>query len=271
MAIKIGLDGFPPFFSAAARFLIASTLLFIVMKLKGIDFPRNRQYLVQTCVLGTSMYFIPYAFVYWGEQFISSGLSAVLFASHTLFVVIFAHLLLPDEPVSVRKVVGLLLGFSGIVLAFQDNLGFAGSLGIVSMTGMILGAASGGFALVWLKRMEADYHPLHMVTSQMAFTAVVFLMVSLCVERRLPLNLSWKHLLSLLHLSVIGSAVAFVIYYWLVKNVAAVKVSFVLFVTPLVALFLGWLVLGEAISLNQILGGLLVAAGIRITISRSQV
>jgi drug/metabolite transporter (DMT)-like permease len=265
LAIKIGLEDFPPMQSAAVRFVIASVVLYLWMKRKKISFPRSRKYLGQTALLGLLMYFIPYALVYWAELTISSGMAAVMFSSMTFFVVFFAHFLLADEKITLPKFTGLLIGFSGIVMAFWDSIEISGVNQLYGMIAMILSAASGGFALVWLKRTEPDLNPVHLVTSQIMFTALLFVITGGVFEYGIPLRWTMTAVASFLYLALIGSALAFVIYYWLLANAQAMTASFGIFPTPIIALFLGWLILDEPITPKVIIGTVLLLAGIAMT------
>jgi len=121
LAIKFGLEEAPPFFSAALRFVLTFLILFVWQKVKGYKFPRNIKYWLNSIFLAMLMFVIPYAMVYWGEQYISSGLSAVLFSSQSLFVVIFAHFISKTEKAEPKKFLGLVIGLLGLFILYKSR------------------------------------------------------------------------------------------------------------------------------------------------------
>lgn len=265
LAIKIGLQDLPPFRSAALRFIIAAAALYIWMRGKKITFPRSRKFLLQTAFLGLLMFFIPYALVYWAEQTIDSGMAAVMFSTMTFFVLFFAHFLLPDEKITLAKLFGIIVGFGGIVLAFWGSVDISGLRQIPGLAAVILSAVSGGFAQVWLKRTEPQMEPVHLVTAQIMFTAFLFLIIGGVGEQGASLSWTPTAVASFIYLALIGTALAFVIYYWLLANAQAITASYGIFAAPVVALFLGWLILDEVITIRVIFGTILLLGGIGMT------
>ncbi|MFH1581949.1 MAG: EamA family transporter [Pseudomonadota bacterium] len=265
LAIKIGLQDIPPFRSAALRFIIAAAALYLWMRGKNINFPRSRRFFGQTVFLGLLMYFIPYTLVYWAEQTIDSGMAAVMFSSLTFFVLFFAHILLPDEKITIAKLFGIIIGFSGIILAFWGSVDISGLQQMPGLVAVILSGVSGGFAQVWLKRSEPQMEPVHLVTAQIMFTAFLFLIVGGVGEQGTSLSWTPTAIASFIYLALIGTALAFVIYYWLLANAQAITASYGIFAAPVMALFLGWLVLDEVITIRVILGTILLLGGIGMT------
>ena len=134
LAIKFGLEQAPPFFSAALRFIFAFLILFVWQMIKGYKFPKSIKYWRDTIFITVLMFIIPYALVYWSELYISSGLSAVLFSSQSLFVVFFAHYILKNEKAGIQKITGLIIGLIGLFLIFKSQIswdkvwGFVGKI-----------------------------------------------------------------------------------------------------------------------------------------------
>ena len=104
MTIKIGLETIPPFFSAGVRFVIAAVLLFLIIRLRGISLPFDRNAWRVYLALGIPGYTIPFALVYWGQQYIPSALSSILFAAFPFWVAIFSHSLLTNEKLDLSKI-----------------------------------------------------------------------------------------------------------------------------------------------------------------------
>ena len=262
LGIKIGLEDSPPFLSAGFRFLIATVFLFIWAKKKGIKFSEYKAQAFKILIPGFFMYYLSYSLVYWGEQYINSGLTAVLFATFPFFVAIFATLLLKEEKLNWFRLFGLIIGFSGILLIFWESLSLKGENLLRGMLGIVLSAVCSAYASVRVKRDLYSVEPVVISVFQMGLGTLLLLGSGFLFERITDFKLTYKSVGALLYLSFFGSAFAFMSYYWLLKRIEVTKLSLIAFITPIVALILGWLVLGESISGYLISGTVLVIIGI---------
>ena len=262
LGIKIGLEDSPPFLSAGFRFLIATIFLYIWAKFRGIKFSNYKGQIFKILIPGFFMYYLSYSLVYWGEQYINSGLTAVLFATLPFFVAINASLLLKEEKLNRLKLLGLLTGFSGIVLIFWESLSFSGEDVFAGMVGIILSAACSAYASVRVKRDLYSVEPIVISTYQMGLGTLLLLVSGFLLEKLGDFKLTYKSIGALLYLSFFGSATAFMAYYWLLKKIDVTKLSLIAFITPIVALILGWLILGETITKYLFSGTILVIIGI---------
>jgi drug/metabolite transporter (DMT)-like permease len=212
---------------------------------------------------GVFVYFLGYGLVYWGEQYIDSGLAAILFATFPFWVAIYAHWLLPEERFTLIRLASLIVGFSGIVIIFWDSLSFSGlanhGLGMLAVLGS---GASAAYAAVRTKRDLHHIDPLLIAAYQMSAGMALLLAVGFATESLASFELTQKSIGALLYLALAGSALTFGVYFHLLKTTQATKLSLIAFVTPIVALMLGWLLMSERISWNLILGAGLVVAGI---------
>lgn len=219
--------------------------------------------------LGFFQISIPYGLVFWGEQYISSGLSAVLFATNTFFVVIFAHIML-NERLTRVKAVGVVAAFIGLVVIFWRDIGITqGFIAYSSLYGglAVLGsAASGGLANVVGKGHAHEIDPSANVLIQSITGTLALSSMGLVTERNSAFNLTPVAIVAILYLGVVGSALAFVGMYWLLKRTTATNVSLITFIAPIIALMLGWLVLRELPDPNVGLGAALILAGVYLTI-----
>ncbi len=262
LGIKIGLEDSPPFLSAGFRFLIATSFLFIWAKFRGIKFSFYKDQLIKILIPGFFLYYLSYSLVYWGEQYINSGLTAVLFATFPFFVAIYATLLLKDEKLTPNKLLGLLIGFCGIILIFWDSLSFSGENVFLGMSGIILSAACSAYASVRVKRDLHSVEPIVISTYQMGLGTILLLGSGFLFENLCDFKITSKSIGALLYLSFLGSALAFVTYYWLLKKIEVTKLSLITFITPIVALILGWLILDEILTIYLLFGTILVIFGI---------
>ena len=265
LAIKFGLEDAPPFFSAAIRFVLTFLILFVWQKIKGYKFPKSRKYWVNSIFLAMLMFIIPYAMVYWGEQYISSGLSAVLFSSQSLFVVIFAHFISKTEKARVNKFLGLFIGLLGLFILYKSQITWDEIQGPKGVIALLFAAASAALGLVVLSKQKHKYDPVPEVMTHMGITAVAFILLTLIFEKP-PENIFTPKLwISIVYLAVVGTAFGFIVYYWIAKHATAFTTSFSIFISPVFAVFLGWLILNETINVLGITGIFLVLISIVLT------
>jgi drug/metabolite transporter (DMT)-like permease len=269
-AIRVGLEGVPPFTGVALRFAIAGALLLAVAPALGVRLGRGRHELSLWLVNGLLSFCISYSVVYWCEQYIPSGLAAVLFATYPLFVAALAHVLLPGERLAPGGALGLPLGFAGVAVIFSDDLRLLGGEAVQrAALVMLVSPLVSALATVVVKRWGADVHPLSLAAVPMLLAGLVMGGVALVVERGRPLDLDARSLGALLYLALLGSAVTFTIYYWLLARVAATRLALITYLIPIVAVAVGAVALDEPLRPRLLLGSALVLAGV-VTVSRSR-
>jgi drug/metabolite transporter (DMT)-like permease len=219
--------------------------------------------------LGVFQISLPYGLVFWAEQYISSGLSALLFATMPFFVVLFARVF-ADEKLTRPKVVGVVAAFVGLMLIFWKDITISQSLTsdlpLFGDLAMAVSSASCALASVVAKQHANEIDPAANVLVQTLTGAVALTSLGLVTESGSVFNLKPVAVLAILYLGVVGSALAFVGMYWLLKKTTATNVSLITFITPVLALFLGWLFLQEILDLNVGLGAILILAGVYLTI-----
>lgn len=204
---------------------------------------------------------LDYAFVFWGEQFIDSAIGAILFATMPFFVVLLSYFMLKEHNITLIKIIGLTVSFIGVVIIFiKDILDSKNSvLGDISI---ILAAVCGAIISVYAKKHANEINAVTNTTVQMVMCAILLSTVGLVSEKTTEVNFTTSGILAIIYLSIVGSAVAFVLYMWVIKKVSAVEASIIPVVTPIIAVFLGWLVRGEKLGLNALIGCGFILVGI---------
>lgn len=261
LVIKIGLGGASPLLSAGLRFLIAGTVLLSLVKIKHVPKPEGVRELRHIIILGIFMFFVPYSLVYWGEQYIPSSLASIIFSAMPFSVIFFAHLLIPTEKFQLRKGIGTTIGFIGIILIFSEGHFNISNHFTLGMAAVLLSTTCSGFASVWGKKFREEIHPFQTTAYGMMFGSLLLLLFSQFEPDRFftPDLLTVG---SILYLGIFGSAVTFSVYFWLMHHVEVVQLSFITFLSPVVAIFVGWLFLNEVLSVQTFLGSGLVFLGI---------
>jgi drug/metabolite transporter (DMT)-like permease len=267
-AIRIGLEGVPPFTGVAVRFALAGTLLLALARPLGVRLGRARLERVLWVVNGLLSFCLSYAAVYWSEQHIPSGLAAVLFATYPLFVAALAHVLLPGERLAPLAVAGMGLGFAGVAVIFSDDLTLLGGETVrTAALVMLVSPVVSAVASVVVKRWGGGVHPLSLAAVPMLIAGVVMGAVAVLVEGDRPVVLDARSVGALLYLAILGSAVTFTIYYWLLARVKATQVALMSYLIPIVAVAVGAMLFDEPLRPRLLAGSALVLAGV-VTVSR---
>jgi len=264
-AIRVSLQGIPPFTGVAVRFAMAGALLLGFARALGVRLGSARHERRLWVVNGLLSFCLSYAIVYWSEQYIPSGLAAVLFATYPLFVAAFAHLALPGERLSGAAGLGMLLGFAGVGTIFSDDLALLGGetvrrAALVMLVSPLVSAASS----VAVKRWGSAVHPVSMAAVPMLLAGALMGLVAAVLERGRPLVLDARSVGSLLYLVVFGSAVTFTLYYWLLARVKATEVALMSYLIPIVAVAVGALAFDEPLRPRLVAGSALVLAGVAL-------
>jgi drug/metabolite transporter (DMT)-like permease len=205
-----------------------------------------------------------YALVYWAEQYINSGLASVLFSVMPFYVAFFAIWFLPAEKISFKKFLGIMVGFLGVLVIFRDQLQFSHTLAIFGMIAVVLSPAFSAMGTIMAKKARMRFHAVTLNTLPLLYTSLTFLIMYLLFELDRNVVFNWPAVISLLYLGIFGTALAFVLYFWLLKTTSAVLLSMITFVTPPLALIWGWLVLGESVSWELLIGMIIIFSGIVI-------
>ncbi len=262
MAIRVGLESLTPMFSAGIRFFIASIAVLIIMKFRKIKIQSDKKSIILYLLMGIFSFALPFGFVYWGEQYVPSGLASVLFAVYPFFVALFSYLFISSETIGVYKLLGIILGFSGIVIIFSDSFSANFSSYVIGMIAIVLSGVMQAGIAVTIKKYGGHLNPLSMNLVPMIFASLVMMFYGFLFEDISFLKLNLNSVWSILYLAIFGSVITFTTYYWLLQRVNVVMLSLLAFITPIVALFLGWILLNEQLSARHFVGSFLVLIGL---------
>jgi drug/metabolite transporter (DMT)-like permease len=266
--IKVGLADLPPFGFAGVRFVLAAVPLWGYMAARRPKGPSTPGEWILVLGVGLLTISAGYGLVFWGEQHISSGLTAILFTSYGLFGLLFAHLFVPEEPLAPRKIGGVFTGIAGIGLIFSDQLAWHGGMAAWGCAAVILAAVVQAFCTVMIKTRAGHMEPIAVTAWQMAIGAVPLLLLGLLFEGN-PLRFRWTPmaLFSMVYLALVGSSLAFVLWYTLLKRVQVTKAQTMPLLNTLVAVVLGFLFLDERFGIREASGGLAILLGTALVIT----
>ena len=224
------------------------------------------------CLLGFTgllMFALNYPLLFWGEKYVSSGLAAVLQATIPIFGMLFAHLLLPEEPMRWQRLAGALLALGGVALICGRLLNRSGMLAFWGGLGIVLGAAGAAYSNVLLKRRALELAPAMIAAWQMFFGIIPLIALGFAVDGN-PVRFHWSATawFCLLYLAVIGSALTFLLLYWLLPRMTVTNLQTISLITPPGAVAFGWFLGGETFSLWSLLGASFVLAGVWIIFNK---
>lgn len=260
--IKVGGAEIPPFTFVEGRVLLAALALLSVMRVRGETLPRTRRAWLPLIGMGIFNGVIPYTLITWGELYISSGLAAILTAAMPIFTVVFAHFLTRDEKLNTLKTIGILVGFLGVVLLFLDELTLGLRMEFWGQFAVVIAAASYAIATLIARTFLSGVSHVVASTGQLASAAVMMLPLSLAFDQPLGLRPSFIALSALAILALVGTAVAYILYYWLIEHTGATRTSLVTYLIPITGILWGALLLHEPLRFETLTGLALIIAGI---------
>jgi len=261
VAIKIGLEDLPPLFGAGLRFSIAGAVLLVVA---GLARRPLRTDVTLVTVLALAPFGAAYGLIYWGEQYVPSGLAAVLFGVLPLYSALLASVVLTGEPLRPRLLAGIAIALAGLSVAFGESLHLGDSrwalAGAVACAAAPFASAIGN---VSIKRRGAALDPV--VLNGWAMLAAGLLLTAVSSVAG-DWHVTWSPgaVGSIAYLALIGSAVPFVTLTVLLRELPAVTVSYISLLLPFGALAFGALIYDETITAPAVGGAAMVAAGLLV-------
>jgi drug/metabolite transporter (DMT)-like permease len=271
--IRIGVEQLSPFQVVFIRTGIAAIGLNLLLLAQGKRLPLNRRGILPLIILGICNTLIPFALITAGEKSISSGLAAMLQSAASLFTAILAHYYFVDERITPQKALGLAVGFVGVVVLGSKSV-VDGQIDLPVLLGALAVIIASMFYAVFgiytRKQIQGGTEPLVLSTGAMTFAAIssgisMVLAPLLGGQPATPLNaVSTDVLIAVALLGLINTFIAYIIFYWLIRELGASRTSMVTYITPGVGLALGALVLQEEVDWRLLVGAALIFVGIAI-------
>ncbi len=260
LAIKWSSDaGF--LFGVSARMLLGTLVALAIMGALSIPLPRHRMALQAYVAAGLGI-FIAMTSVYWSAQFIPSGLISVIFGLSPIMTGVIAGVLLSERAFTFGKLLGMLLGVLGLLVIFEVDHASLGENAWMGLLGVLFSAFIQALSAVFVKRINADVHPLAQTGGGLLFAAPFFLGAWLLFGEGLSIDIPLHAGASILYLAIVGSVFGFMMYYYVIKHLDATRVALITLVTPVLALVLGNLFNAEPITDEVIYGTGMILLGL---------
>ena len=271
LGIGIAVEQIPPGVMCAARFLIAGTVMLAYCALTGRRIRFSARQLWHLAAVGILLLMGGNLTLSYAEQIVPTGLSALLIAVTPLWFLVLDSLLLGDHHISRRGKIGLVIGIAGVVVLIWPDLLHPNALGHRELWWLLalqLGSFSWAFGSVLSKKWQtAATDPFGAIAWQMIFAGLANLIFALLVEKPAHVMWTFRGVAAILYLVVCGSWIGYTAYIWLLQHVPTSKVSTYAYVNPVVAVFLGWLVLHERIDRYILMGSAIIVASVVLVTS----
>ncbi len=267
--IKIGVDdGLPPLTLVALRLFFGFLVLATVVRLAREPLPRSPRQYGHLLVMSVINIVVPFFLITWGEQSIDSALAAILNATVPLMVIVLAPLVLPDEHVTVNRLLGLAIGFVGVLVLFVPDLGVLEGNQLLGWLALIGSSISYAIGNVYSKRNVKGLRPMIPALFQVTFALVISGILALIVDRPIGrVAVTPEGLLAVVWLGVLGSGLAYLAYFRLLRDWGATRIALVAYLLPVFGIALGALA-GEPITLNRLAGTALIIGGVALVNAR---
>jgi len=264
--IKIGVDeGLPPLTLVMLRLLFGVILLTGVIVVAREPLPRDPRTIGHLVVMAVLNVVAPFWLITFGEQTVDSSLASILNATVPLFTIILAALFLHDEPITVNRLVGLAVGFGGVVLLTSPSLGsVGGDGGGIGEVALILSAVSYGAGNVYARRNVRGLRPMTTAACQVGLAFLITTVLAFALEDPLATRITPTALFAVVWLGLLGSGMAYLLFFRMLGRWGSTRSSLVAYLLPIWGIVLGVLVLSEQIDVRVLLGTALVIGGVAL-------
>jgi drug/metabolite transporter (DMT)-like permease len=264
MFIKIAVRTLQPVTVVAFRLLIGWLGLLVIVRARGLSLPRKPRTWIHLTVIGVINVAIPFILIVWaesGQSGLDSGVAAILNSTVPLFSILIAGLILQMERITGGRVLGLIVGFGGVVLLLgRDPVMDLGSIlpYIAVVTAALCYAAGSVYARHYLQGIK----PVLLAAGQLFIADVFAFIFAFALEDFGAQTFSWEAIAALLWLGLFGSCLAYILYFYVLQAWDATRTTLVTYVIPVVGVTAGVLFLGETIDWRVLVGGLLILSGV---------
>jgi drug/metabolite transporter (DMT)-like permease len=262
--VAVAVKELPPFTLVVLRVGLAAVALHIVLRAAGIPLPRGRAVWSAFFVMGLLNNALPFSLIAWGQSHIASGLAAILNATTPLFTVIVAHYWTSDEKATARHVVGVAIGFLGVIVMVGSTALTALGVDVLAQASVLAASVLYAITGVYGRRFKAmGVAPLATAAGMLTASSVILFPVALIVDR--PWTLPMPHapaIAAVLSLALASTAFAYILYFRLLATAGATNLLLVTFLLPVSANLLGATLLGERLEVQHFAGMALIGLGL---------
>ena len=262
--VEVVISELPPLTIVFLRVVLAAVALWLFAIVIGLRPPMTIEAWTAFLIMGLLNNVIPFTLIVWGQTHIASGLASILNATTPLFTVIVAGILLVDERTTPTKLVGVIIGFIGVILMIGPSVLSGLGTDILAQIAVLGAALSYAFAGVFGRRFKAmGIDPVVTAAGQVTASSLVLAPVAIYIDRPFSLEIPGIEIIAaIIGLAILSTAVAYILYFRILASAGATNLLLVTFLIPVSAILLGSLVLGESLELIHYLGMALIGFGL---------
>ena len=259
---EIALESLPPLTIVTLRVGLAAITLWLVVLALKLPIPNSTPIWIAFLTMGLLNNVLPFSLIVWGQSQISSGLAAILNATAPLFGVIVAGILLRDESATPLKIMGVVVGFAGVIVMM--DLSSIATSSLLAQLAILAAALSYACASVYGRRFKATgLNPILVAAGQVTGSTLLLLPIALWVDGNDPYaNVPAQVWAAIISLAVFSTAAAYILYFKLLASAGATNILLVTLLVPVSAILLGWLFLEESLQTPHIIGMAMIALGL---------
>jgi drug/metabolite transporter (DMT)-like permease len=261
VSIHAALEEVGVFTAVAFRVGLAALALWSWVLLRGLPVPRTRHFLFSCLFLGLVNNILPFSLIIWGQTHIPSGLAGILNASNAIFAVGLAALVFPDERLTPRRMMGVVLGFGGVALTVGPGLLSQFDLTSLGQLAVLGAALAYAISAIFSRRRLVGLRPEVVAAGMLTVSSLVMVPFAFWAEGAPTLDYGWTTWAGLLYISILSSAFAYILYYGVLQRAGAGNASLVTLMIAPVAVILGAVIYREALAPHVYLGMVLILAG----------
>ena len=265
--IRIALETIPPLLLTGSRFTVAGLILLLIARLRGESVPRDFRTLLNLAFVGLLLVGVGNLAVVWAEQWVPSGLAALLVATAPFWMAIIEAFRSNGERVSLRGGIGMLIGFVGVAMLVTPGGGMTGKWSAAFLLGALaiqIGGACWQYGSAHAKYKLKHVPLLSSAALQMFFGGVIVSIVGFSIGEASRFVLTPRTLGALVYLTIFGSIVAYSAYVFALAHMSTTHTSLYAYVNPVVAVFLGWLILDEPLTWVSVVAMFIILAGVAL-------
>ena len=262
LAIRIGVRTLPPALFAGTRFFVAGLVFLAYLKIRGVPLP-NRRDLLNIAIVGILLLVTANGCVVWAEQWVPSGLAALIVATLPFWVSGLEALLPSGNRLNVFKVLGIVIGFFGLVILLAPEL--KSSIDQVYLKGvlaLLFAPLSWAMGSVYSKYHPVRTAPLMAAALQMVIAGIILMLIGVILHEVPRFDLNPEGLAALAYLAIFGSIIGYGSFIYALAKLPAAKVSMFAYVNPIIAVLLGWLILGEQLDWRVAIATVAILLGV---------
>ena len=266
--IKLGVQTLPTFTLIATRLLIGFVLLATVVFVAREPLPRNPRVYVNLLIMAVINIVIPFTLITTAEQSVDSAIAAIINGAVPLVVILLAALTFPDEPITLNRLLGLLVGYAGVIVIVLPGLAASTGSQVSGELALVGSTIAYGIGAVFARAKIRGLRPMIPAVFQVGFAFVIISVLAFVNER--PLDVKWNQdaVIAVIWLGIFGSGVAYLLNFRLLSRIGATRTSILAYFLPIVGIISGGLMFGETIDVSVLIGTAMVIGGVALVNSR---